>query len=358
MSIHNFSPGPAMIPPSVLSEAVESLREFEHLGMSFAEMSHRHPKIMAVVEEATALMKELLALNDDFEVIWVGGGASAQLAIAPMNFTNPSDTVAFVETGFWAMRAIEAAEQICKTHILASSKDTHFDNLPKNWVLPDNVRYLHLVSNETIDGTQYHDFPEVDVPLVADMTSDLLSRPLPMHKFGAIFASAQKNFGIAGITCTIVRKDMLGKNTERTVPTIFDYRTHIAQNSLYHTIPTFPTFTSLLALRWTKEQGGLAEMQRRNAEKAAIIYGEIDRNPLFRGSVQVSDRSVMNACFRIEKPELEQVFLDFAAENGVLGIKGFPTVGGFRASMYNAMPRSSVQLLADLMHDFALKYAD
>ena len=352
MKVHNFSPGPAIIPPSVLAEAANSLLEYDHTGLSFAEMSHRSPKIMAVVEEATALIKELLGLTADYEVIWVAGGASAQLAIAPMNLVSPRQTIAIADTGFWANRAIQEAAHLCKVHVLASSKDTNYDRIPKNYIVPRNAQYLHIVSNETINGTQYHEYPSVNLPLVADMTSDFLTKPLPIEKFGLIFASAQKNFGMAGTTCVVIRKDMLDRHVKRVIPTIFDYKTHVSAQSLYHTAPTFPIYVSMLALRWTKAQGGLAEMQRRNTEKAALLYAEIDRNSLFTGSAVREDRSILNPCFYINKPELEQPFLNFAEKNGVVGIKGFPTVGGFRASLYNALPLSSVAVLVDLMQAF------
>ncbi|MBL7817752.1 MAG: 3-phosphoserine/phosphohydroxythreonine transaminase [Saprospiraceae bacterium] len=355
MKIHNFSPGPAVIPPSVLAEAADSLKEYQGTGMSFAEMSHRSPKIMAVIEEATDLVKELLSLTPDFEVIWMTGGASAQLAIAPMNLVNPQQAIAVVDTGYWATKAIKAAAQICKVHVLGSSKETNYDRIPKNWALPRGTQYFHVVSNETIDGNQYHEYPSVKVPLVADMTSDFLTKPLPLDKFGVIFASAQKNFGLAGTTCVIVRKDMLDRKVKRTIPHIFDYKTHVSTQSLYHTAATFPIYVSMLTLRWTKAQGGLAEMQRHNNEKATLLYDEIDRNALFTASIVKEDRSTMNACFRINQPELEQSFLDFAEQNGVVGIKGFPTVGDFRASMYNAMPLESVQILVDLMREFEQK---
>lgn len=357
MKIHNFSAGPATMPPSVLAEASDSLREYDHSGISFAEMSHRNPKFLAVIEEATALIKELYGLTSDFEVLWMPGGASSQLAIAPMNLVNTRQYIAAADTGFWADRAIKAASQICKVHVLGSSKETNYDRIPmKYWTLPRNTQYLHVVSNETINGTQYHKYPSVKVPLVADMTSDFLTKPIEIDKFGVIFASAQKNFGLAGIACVIIRKDMLQRKVKRTIPTIFDYKTHVSAQSLYHTAATFPIYVSMLTLRWTKEQGGVLEMQRRNEAKAALLYAEIDRNSLFTGSVVKEDRSVMNACFRINKPELEQPFLQFAEQNGVVAIKGFPTVGGFRASMYNAMPLESVAVLVDLMKEFEMKH--
>jgi phosphoserine aminotransferase len=269
-----------------------------------------------------------------------------------MNLVNTRQSIAIVDTGYWAIKAIKAASQLCKVHVLASSRDTNYDRIPKNWTLPRGTQYLHVVSNETIDGTQYHDYPSVNVPLVADMTSDFLTRPLPLDKFGVIFASAQKNFGLAGITCVIIRKDMLNKQVKRTIPTIFDYKTHVSTQSLYHTCATFPIYVAMLALRWTKAQGGLIEMQRRNIEKSTLLYAEIDRNPLFHGSVVKEDRSMMNVCFKAINPETETAFLDFAEKNNVVGIKGFPTVGGFRASIYNAMPLESVKILVDLMKEF------
>ena len=360
MKKHNFNPGPAIIPPSVLEAAASSLREYDHSGMSIAEISHRAPAFLSIIEEATALVKQLYGLTDDFEVIWVPGGASSQLAIAPMNLVSPRQSIAIVDTGYWATKAIKAASELCKVHVLGSSKETNYDRIPmahpdkggKDWTLPKGTQYLHAVSNETIDGTQYHDYPSVAAPIVADMTSDFLSRPLPLDKFGIIFASAQKNFGMAGVTCVIIRKDMLERKVKRPIPSIFNYKTHVSTHSLYHTCATFPIYVSMLTLRWTLAQGGLIEMQRRNNEKSTLLYNEIDRNPLFKGSVVKEDRSVMNVCFKAINSEIEAGFLDFAEKNNVVGIKGFPTVGGFRASIYNAMPLESVQVLVDLMKKF------
>ncbi|WP_373550831.1 3-phosphoserine/phosphohydroxythreonine transaminase [Haliscomenobacter sp.] len=356
MKKHNFNPGPATIPPSVLEEAAHGLLEYRGSGLSFAELSHRAPQVMAVVEEASTLVKTLYGFGDQYEVIWMQGGASAQLAIAPMNLLDEEHSVALINTGYWATKAIKAAGEIGRVAVLASSEQSRFDHIPKNWTLPADAQYLHLISNETIDGTQWQEYPDVAVPIVADMTSDFLTRPLPLEKFGLIFASAQKNFGIAGCTCVVINKDWLHARKKRAIPTIFDYQTHIETQSLYHTAPTFPIYVACLVLRWTLAQGGLAVMAQRNAEKAALLYNEIDENPLFTGSVQSADRSLMNACFRITKPELEEVFLNFTGQHDVVGIKGFPTVGGFRASMYNALPLESVQVLVDLMRDFAKKY--
>lgn len=353
---HNFSPGPATIPQFVLEEAATSLLDYNHLGMSIAEISHRSPTFLNIIEEATQLIKDLYGIKDEFEVLWMSGGASAQLAIAPMNFIDSRKSAGFVNTGFWANRAIEAAAQICPIHVLASSKETQYDRIPKIGKLPKSVEYLHIVSNETIDGTQYHEYPSVSVPLVADMTSDFLTRPLALDKFGLIFASAQKNLGIAGITCVLIRKDMLNKTVKRTIPTIFNYKTHATHQSLYHTCPTFPIYVSLLFLKWIKAQGGLLAMQEHNQAKAQLLYNAIDKNPYFKGSVQKEDRSVMNVCFRANNASIETAFLDFAEKNNIVGIKGFPTVGGFRASIYNGMPMESVQALADALNRFVEEY--
>jgi phosphoserine aminotransferase len=352
MKQHNFSPGPAALPESVLQEAAQGLLNYNQTGLSVAEISHRSPIFLAIIEEATALVKELYQLDDRFEVLWMPGGASGQLAIAPLNLVSKNERVAFVDTGFWAQRAIDAAAEICQIHVLASSSKSTYDHIPKDWTLPNDIKYLHVVSNETIDGTQYHSYPDVAVPLVADMTSDFLTRPLPMEKFGVIFASAQKNFGIAGVTCVILNKDRISEKMMGEIPTIYNYQTHIREQSLYHTIPTFPVYVSLLMLRWMKVQGGLKAMQAQSIAKSSLLYAEIDRHPLFKGNVHVEDRSVMNACFRGINAEVEEAFLAYLTQHGIVGIKGFPTVGGFRASMYNGLALESVQYLVDLMHSF------
>jgi phosphoserine aminotransferase len=352
MKKHNFSPGPAALPEFVLQEAAQGLLNYNQTGLSVAEISHRSPLFLDIIEEATALVKDLYQLDDRYEVVWMPGGASGQLAIAPMNLVTRDERIAFVDTGFWAQRAMDAAAEIAQIHVLASSQESKYDHIPKNWTLPKDIKYLHVVSNETIDGTQYHTYPEVEVPLVADMTSDFLTRPLPMDKFGVIFASAQKNFGIAGVTCVILNKDRISEKMLGEIPTIYNYQTHIREQSLYHTIPTFPVYVSLLMLRWIKAQGGLKAMQAQSLAKSALLYAEIDRHPLFTGNVHVVDRSLMNACFRGINAEVEEAFLAYLTKHGIVGIKGFPTVGGFRASMYNGLPLESVQFLVQLMKSY------
>ena len=356
MKKYNFSAGPAIIPESVLEEASISLKSYKNTGLSVAEISHRSPIFLNIIEEATQLVKDIYAINDDYDVLWLSGGASTQMTLAPMNLLNTHDSMAIVDTGFWAQKAIEAASEITKVHILASSKSTNYDRIPKDFQLPHDAKYLHVVSNETIDGTQHHTYPDVPIPLVADMTSDFLSRPIDLKKFGIIFASAQKNFGMAGITCVIIRKDMAEIQTDRKIPSIFNYKTHISSKSLYHTCPTFPIYTSLLMLRWIKTQGGLKFMQQTNTQKAQMLYAEIDRNPLFEGNVVTEDRSIMNVCFKAKSEEIEKQFLDFAESNNIVGIKGFPTVGGFRASIYNGMPLETVEFLAEALKEFRFNY--
>jgi phosphoserine aminotransferase len=352
----NFSPGPAYMPPSVWQELSHSLINYNNSGLSIAEISHRAPAFEQVIEEATALVKEIYQTQDDFEVLWLPGGASAQLAIAPLNLVNADESIATFDTGFWANRAIEAAQQICQVEILASSKATGFDHIPflKNnqYNFSKNTKYFYVVSNETINGIQYHEYPEVSVPLVADMTSDFLSRPIPLDRFGLIFASAQKNFGMAGITCVLLRKDLMNRTVTRVIPRIFDYQTHIEHRSMYHTCPTVPIYTSLLMLRWLKAQGGLIEMARRNQSKAQQLYAEVDRNPLFVGMAKPAHRSLMNVCFRGVSAEIETEFLTFAEQQGAVGLKGYPSVGGLRASIYNAMPLDHVQKLIAILQNF------
>ncbi|MBL7814492.1 MAG: 3-phosphoserine/phosphohydroxythreonine transaminase [Saprospiraceae bacterium] len=352
MKVHNFSAGPAILPPSVIEQAAAGVLNFNGTGLSVLEMSHRSKEIVAVVDEASALVKELIGLTDDYEVVWLTGGASTQFFLTAMNLLDESKTAAFVDTGTWAAKAIEAARSFGNVEVLASSKSTTYDHIPKGWSVPDHAEYLHITSNNTIYGTQYHWTPATDKPIVCDMSSDFLSRPIDFAKYGLIYAGAQKNIGPAGTTCVIIRKDMLGK-VERKIPVMFDYRTFIKEKSMYNTPPVFPIYVSLLTMRWIKEVGGLEGMAAHNEKKAAILYNEIDQNPLFKGNVAQEDRSLMNVCFVMHNRDLEPEFAAIAKENGIQGIAGHRSVGGFRASIYNAMATESIQLLADLMHDFA-----
>ena len=354
MKKHNFSAGPAILPASVLKEAGKAAVNYQGMGLSLLELSHRGPEFTAIIEEANVLMKEIVGLPEGYHVLWLSGGASTQFFMAPMNLLNPDETAAYTDTGTWANKAIKEAKGFGHVQVLASSKEQNYNFIPKGYKIPRDVKYLHLTSNNTIFGTQLHKFPKSPVPLVCDMSSDFLSRPFDPTQFGLIYAGAQKNLGPAGTTVVIVREDLLGA-VSRHLPSMLDYRTFIAENSLYNTPPVFPIYVSLLTLRWIKKNGGLKGMQRKNKTKAAVLYQEIDRNPLFKGTTAVEDRSLMNVCFVMEEKyaSLEKEFLKETEAHGMVGLKGHRSVGGFRASIYNAMPKSSVQALADLMADFA-----
>ncbi len=354
MKKHNFSAGPAILPAPVLKEAAKAVTNYEGIGLSLLEISHRGKEFTAIIEEANALMRELLNLPEGYQVLWLSGGASTQFFMIPMNLLDTGETAAYVDTGTWANKAIKEAKGFGNVNVLASSKEQNYTFIPKGYKIPKDAKYLHLTSNNTIFGTQLHKFPKSPVPIVCDMSSDFLSRPVDVNPFGLIYAGAQKNVGPAGTTVVIVREDMLGK-VQRYMPTMLDYRTFIKENSLYNTPPVYPIYVSMLTLRWLKKGGGLKAIQRKNKAKAALLYDEIDANPLFRGTVVKEDRSLMNVCYVMEDryAALEKDFLSEAEANGIVGLKGHRSVGGFRASIYNAMPKSSVQVLVDLMQDFA-----
>jgi len=354
MKKHNFSAGPAILPATVLKEAAKAVTNYEGIGLSLLELSHRGSEFTAIIEEANALMQELLALPEGYKVLWLSGGASTQFFMAPMNLLEKDETAAYTDTGTWANKAIKEAKGFGNVQVLASSKEQNYTFIPKGYKIPKEVKYLHLTSNNTIFGTQLHRFPKSPVPLVCDMSSDFLSRPIDVSPFGLIYAGAQKNLGPAGTTIVIVREDMLGK-VSRYLPPMLDYRTFIQENSLYNTPPVYPIYVSMLTLRWIKKNGGMKGMQRRNKIKGELLYNEVDANPLFRGTVAKEDRSLMNACFVMGEKytALEKEFLKETEANGMVGLKGHRSVGGFRASIYNAMPKSSVQALVDLMQDFA-----
>ena len=359
MKVHNFSAGPAILPASVMAEAAEAVKDFNGSGLSILEISHRSKPFVAVLEEAVALVRELLQVNDDYAVLFLTGGASSQFFMSAMNLLNADETAGYINTGSWSTKAIKEAQNFGKVVELASSKDTNFSYIPKGYDIPADLKYLHLTSNNTIFGTQFKDFPITNVPLVADMSSDIFSRPLPIERFGLIYAGAQKNMGPAGVTLAIVRKDLLGK-VERTIPTMLNYETHIKKDSSFNTPPVFPIFVSMLTLRWVKEKGGVEAMVPHNEAKAKIIYDAIDNSPLFEAVVtDPVDRSLMNATFVLKEEfaQLEADFLAAAAAANCSGIKGHRSVGGFRASIYNSMPQSSAQALADVMAEFTAKHA-
>lgn len=353
MKKYNFSAGPGILPAEVIQEAAQGVLNLNGGGLSILEMSHRGKDIIAIFDEAEALLRELMSLSADYEVIFTTGGASTQFVLVPMNLLNEDETAAYVNTGTWASKAIEAAKPYGNIQVLASSKSANFNHIP-DFEVPNNAKYLHLTSNNTIFGTQIQSYPTTNIPIVCDMSSDFLSRPIAVEKFGLIYAGAQKNVGPAGATVVIVRKDMLG-TVRRQLPLMFDYRTHIKEKSMYNTPPVFPVYVMMLTLRWLKNFGGLAAMHQHNVEKAAILYNEIDSNPLFKGTVAFKDRSLMNVCFVMHDASLEPEFMKFATSQGCVDIKGHRSVGGFRASIYNAMPKENVAFLADLMRQFAIQ---
>ncbi len=349
---HNFSAGPAILPASVINEAANAAKDFNGMGLSILEISHRSPEFVQVLDEAVSSTRELLNLNDDYEVLFLTGGASSQFFMTAMNLLPQDGKAAYINTGTWSSKAIKEAKYFGSIEELASSKDQNFSYIPKGYPIADDLNYLHLTSNNTIYGTQYHDWPTTPVPLVCDMSSDIFCRPIDIHKFGLIYAGAQKNLGPAGTTLVIVRKDMLGK-VKRDIPTMLDYQTHINKNSSFNTPPVYPIYVCMLTMRWLRANGGLEAMEKKNKEKAALLYGEIDANPLFKGVANTEDRSLMNVTFVMNDNTLESEFLEVCSAEGCVGVKGHRSVGGFRASIYNAMPIESVQVLVDVMKDFA-----
>ncbi|RMF32527.1 MAG: 3-phosphoserine/phosphohydroxythreonine transaminase [Bacteroidetes bacterium] len=354
MKKHNFSAGPAILPAKVIRQASEAALEFNGMGLSLLEISHRSKEFVAVLDEAVALVRELLGLNDDWAVLFLTGGASSQFFMTAMNLLDEGDKAAYVDTGAWSSKAIKEARLFGRVEVIASSKDRNYSYIPKGFEVPADARYLHLTSNNTIFGTQYQNFPDSPVPIVCDMSSDIFSRPIDIEPFGLIYAGAQKNLGPAGTTLVLVRKDLLGK-VQRTLPTMLDYQTHIAKNSSFNTPPVFPIYVCMLTLRWLKELGGLPAIAQHNEQKARLLYEEIDQNPCFRGTAEREDRSRMNATFVLAEgyESLEGKFLDSCRDAGIVGIKGHRSVGGFRASIYNAMPLESVQVLVQVMQEFA-----
>lgn len=363
MKKHNFFAGPAILPAEVIDQAARAVSEFGDMGLSLIEISHRSKPFVAVMEEAQQLTIDLLGLDDRFAVLFLQGGASLQFAMAPYNLMTANGSGAYLETGSWAKKAAKEANILGKAHIVASSADKNYNYIPKSFSLPDDAEYFHITTNNTIYGTEIRDLSPFiaaakakNIPLVADMSSDIFSGPIPANEFGLIYAGAQKNLGPAGTTLVIVRKDILGK-TDRSIPTLLDYRTHIEKESMFNTPPVFAVYTCLLTLRWLKANGGLAAMDKRNDEKANLLYAEIDRNTLFKAAAASEDRSRMNATFVMERKDLEPAFLEACERAGIVGIKGHRSVGGFRASIYNAMDRDSVAHLVEVMQSFEQQHA-
>ena len=346
--VHNFSAGPGILPADVLKQASDACINFENLNLSLLEISHRSKNYENVMDEARSIIKELFEVGDNYEVIYLGGGASLQFAMVPYNLLSENGTAAYLNTGVWSTKAIKEAKIIGNTKVIASSEDKNFNYIPKDYSIPSDADYFHITSNNTIFGTQIKDFPKSSIPLVCDMSSDIFSRKVNANDFTLIYAGAQKNMGPAGSTMVMVKKDALGK-TGRKMLSMLDYQVHIKGGSMYNTPPVFPIYVTLLTLKWLKQNGGIAWIEKINRQKADCLYNEIDRNSLFVGTTAIEDRSHMNACFLTTKPELEVEFDKMWNDANISGIRGHRDVGGYRASMYNALPLESVQVLVDVM---------
>jgi phosphoserine aminotransferase len=355
--VHNFSAGPSILPQSVFEEASQAVLNFNNSGLSLLEMSHRSKDFVAVMDEARALVKEIYNLGDDYEVLFLQGGASTGFLKAIYNMTRENKKAAYINTGTWAKKAIKEAKSLVDVDVVASSEDKNFSYIPKSYTVPADADYLHYTSNNTIFGTQFKSIPETDRPLICDMSSDIFSKEIDASKFDLIYGGAQKNMGPAGTTVYIVKKSVLAKSSLK-VPTMLDLAVHAEKESMFNTPPVFPVYVSMLVLRWIKSLG-LKEIGRRNDEKAALVYGEIDRNSMFKGTAATEDRSNMNACFLLNdgvNEDLTATFLDMCKEANLSGLKGHRSVGGFRASMYNALPLESAQALVEVMKAFETKF--
>lgn len=356
MKKYNFGAGPSILPQEVMKATADACIDFEGMGLSLMEISHRTKEFQAVMDEAQALFKELLGVPEGYSVLFLGGGASTQFCMVPFNLLEKK--AAYLNTGVWAKKAIKEAKLFGEVVEVASSADANYTFIPKDFTVPADADYFHITTNNTIYGTELHKDLDSPVPVVADMSSDILSRPIDVSKYGIIYGGAQKNLSMAGVTFVIVKESLLGKVT-RAIPTMLDYRTHVEKGSMFNTPPVVPIYCALQTLKWIKANGGVEAMERRAKERADLLYAEIDRNKLFRGTVtNEEDRSRMNICFVMadEYKDLDKEFLQFATEKGMVGIKGHRSVGGFRASCYNAMPLEGVERLVQCMEEFETKH--
>ena len=348
---HNFGAGPCILPKEVFQEASQAVIDFNNTGLSILEISHRSKEFEAVLDEATKLVRELLNVPQGYSILFLQGGASLQFAMVALNLLPENGKAAYLDTGVWASKAIKEAKKIGNVEVVASSSDKNYTYIPKQYTVPADVAYFHYTSNNTIYGTEVFDVPASSAPIVVDMSSDILSREINVSDFDLIYAGAQKNMGPAGATLVIVKDEILGK-TGRVIPSILDYTAHISADSMYNTPPVFSIFVSLLNLRWLKAKGGVAVIEQENIIKARTLYDEIDRNPFFKGTAAVEDRSRMNVTFVMDSAELEAEFLALAKERELIGIKGHRSVGGFRASIYNALSITSINAMVDAMKEF------
>ena len=352
MQLHNFNSGPAILPKEVLDQAAAAIHNFNNTGLSILEIGHRTSFFVDVVEEAKATVKRLMNLDDAYEVLFLQGGATMQFMQVPMNLLDENGMAAICDNGVWGNKAVKEAKIFGPVTVVSDSSDKKHTYLNKQLQLPEGTTYLHITTNNTVEGTQWHQYPQVNVPLVGDMSSEIFCRPTAFHEFDLIYAGAQKNMGAAGVTMVVVKKSLLGK-LSRKIPAILDYQKHIEAGSLLNTPPVFSIYVSLLTLRWIEKEGGLVEMEKRNKAKAALLYKTIDEHPAFYCPIEKEDRSIMNAVFFLTDPNKEEAFLALCKKEGMIGVKGYRTVGGIRVSMYNALPMSSVQAFCDLMQNFS-----
>ena len=356
MKKHNFYAGPSILSQAAIDETIKAIKDFANTGISLLSVSHRSKEFEAVSTQGENLFKELLDIPEGYKVLFLGGGASMQFAMVPYNLMNKKS--AYLNTGAWSSKALKEAKTFGEVIEVASSKDKNFNYIPKGYTVPQDADYFHITTNNTIYGTEIKEDFDCKIPLIADMSSDIFSRPVDVSKYDLIYGGAQKNFAPSGVTFVIVKKDILGK-VDRQIPTMLDYRTHVEKDSMFNTPPVLPIFTGVQTLKWLKNLGGVKQMNKINNEKANTIYGEINRNKLFVPTIpNEADRSIMNACFVMNEnyKELEKDFLDFATNRGMVGIKGHRSVGGFRASIYNALPLESVKALVDVMKEFESKH--
>lgn len=356
MKKHNFNAGPCVLPESAIESTAKAVLDLDGIGLSLISISHRSKEFQAIIDETMALWRELLDIPAGYQILFLGGGASTQFCMVPYNLLGKK--AAYIESGSWAKKAAKEAKLFGEVDIIASSADKNFTYVPKKYTIPTDADYLHITTNNTIYGTELREDITSPIPLVADMSSDIMSRPVDVSKYALIYGGAQKNVGPAGVTFVIVKEDILGK-VDRQIPSMLDYRTHIKKGSMYNTPPCFAIYAMRETLKWVKKEGGVKQMQKHNEEKAKIIYDEIDRNKMFVGTVEPDSRSLMNICFVMSEnyKDKEADFLEFATKSGMVGVKGHRDVGGFRASAYNALPLESAKALVDCMREFEKKHA-
>ncbi len=351
MQLHNFNSGPAILPKEVLDQATAAIHNFNGTGLSILEIGHRTEHFVAVVEEAKQIVKRLMELGEDYEVLFLQGGATMQFMQVPMNLLDENGLAAICDNGVWGNKAVKEAQLFGPVKVVSDTSAEKHTSINKTLDLPSNTTYLHITTNNTVEGTQWHQYPQVDVPLIGDMSSDIFCRPTSFHQFDLIYAGAQKNMGAAGVTMVVVKKSILGK-TNRKIPAILDYQKHIDAGSLMNTPPVFSIYVSLLTLRWIEKEGGLVEMEKRNIAKSTLLYDTIDASENFYCPIAKEDRSIMNAVFFLKDQTKEAEFLALCKAKGMIGVKGYRTVGGIRVSMYNALPMSSVAAFCDLIKSF------